>query len=75
MFTTKQFTDKDIERVLKENPRGLMLKGIEYKMGCSEMTVRNLLKPLIESGLVEKRNIGVSKKRATNLYIWVEVEK
>lgn len=72
MFTTKQFTAKDVERVLKENPRGLMLKGIEYRMGCSEMTARNLLKPLIELGQVEKRDIGASKKRATNLYLWVD---
>lgn len=67
----KQFTEEDIERVLKENPLGLMLKGIELKVGCSEMTARNLLKPLIEAEKVEKQNIGSSEKRGTFLYLWM----
>ena len=68
----KQFTEEDIERVLKENPLGLMLKGIELKAGCSEMTARNLLNPLIEAEKVEKQNIGSSEKRGTFLYLWVK---
>lgn len=67
----KQFTEEDIEMVLKENPGGLMLRSIELKVGCSEMTVRNLLKPLITAGHVEKRNIGASEKKPTNLYLWI----
>lgn len=71
MTLKKIFTVDDIERVLKEQTTGLMLKGIEFRVGCSEMTARNLLKPLIDAGLVEKRNIGASEKRATNLYLWI----
>lgn len=72
MFSKKQFTEDDIKMVLKENPHGLMLKWIELNVGCSEMTARNLLEPLIKAGQVEKRDIGASKKRATNLYLWVD---
>lgn len=64
----KQYTADDIKAILVKNPGGLMLGSIQYMMGCSEMTVRNLLKPLIESGEVVKQNIGQSEKKPVNLY-------
>lgn len=64
----KQYTAEDLKIILSNNPGGLMLAKIQDKMGCSEMTVRNLLKPLIESGEITKKNIGQSAKKPVNLY-------
>jgi len=64
----KRFKPDDVLTVLKDNPGGLMLSNIQKIMGCSEMTARNLLKPLIESRQVVKLNIGSSEKRPVNLY-------
>lgn len=65
----KKFTEEDIRTILNKNPGGLMLAIIQSEMGCSEMTVRTLLKPLIDSGEVIKSNIGRSEKKPVNLYI------
>ena len=64
----KQYTDNDIRAVLSKNPNGLMLGKIQSEIGCSEMTVRSLLRPMIESGQVIKTNIGQSEKKPVNLY-------
>jgi hypothetical protein len=65
----KQYTAIKLKTVLNKTPGGLMLAIIQSEMGCSEMTVRALLKPLIESGEVIKLNIGRSEKKPVNLYI------
>jgi hypothetical protein len=65
----KQYTAIKLKTVLNKTPVGLMLAIIQSEMGCSEMTVRALLKPLIESGEVIKLNIGRSEKKPVNLYI------
>lgn len=65
----KKYTVEDIKKVLDKTPGGLMLAIIQSEMGCSEMTARALLKPLIESGEVIKLNIGRSEKKPVNLYM------
>jgi hypothetical protein len=65
----KQYTAIKLKTVLNKTHGGLMLAIIQSEMGCSEMTVRALLKPLIESGEVIKLNIGRSEKKPVNLYI------
>ncbi len=63
----KQFNEDQI-RIALADSNGLMLAKLQEKIGCSEMTLRNLLKPLINSGVVVKQNIGVSEKKPVNIY-------
>jgi hypothetical protein len=65
----KKFTEEDIKAVLNKTPGGLMLAILQSEVGCSEMTMRGLLKPMIESGEIIKLNIGRSKKKPVNLYM------
>jgi predicted ArsR family transcriptional regulator len=62
----KIFNESDILLALEDSP--LMLRKIAQRVSCSEMTLRKLLKPLIESGEVEVINIGSSDKKPVNLY-------
>jgi len=63
----KQYTENDVKKALRES-NGLMLAKLQENIGCSEMTLRNLLKPMIKAGDVTKKNIGVSEKRPVNVY-------
>lgn len=65
----KKFTEDDVKKILDKTPSGLMLALIQSEMGCSEMTIRTLLKPMLESGEVIKLNIGHSEKKPVNLYM------
>jgi predicted ArsR family transcriptional regulator len=62
----KIFNESDILLALEDSP--LMLRRLAQRVGCSEMTLRKLLKPLIESGEVELLNMGSSDKKPVNLY-------
>lgn len=64
----KQFNTDHVKTALAGSP-GMMLAKLQEKIGCSEMTLRKLLTPLIDSGEVVKRNIGSSEKRPVNLYL------
>ncbi len=58
----KRFTEENIKAVIPEQPNGVMLRKIISDAGCSEMTARKLLDPLIRSGEVIKINIGSDTK-------------
>ena len=63
----KQFNQDHVKTALADSP-GMMLAKLQEKIGCSEMTLRHLLTPLLESGEVVKRNIGSSEKKPINIY-------
>lgn len=65
----KRYTADNIKEVLYKYPNGLMLKKLMSEIGCSEMTARNLLKPLIESGEIVKHNMGLSDTKPYYLYM------
>jgi hypothetical protein len=64
----KQYTENDIKKALDKYPAGLMLSKLQSELGCSEMTVRNLLKPMIDSEKVIKTNISQSETKPYYLY-------
>jgi len=63
----KKYNEDHVRAALDGSP-GMMLARLQEKIGCSEMTVRHLLKPLMDSGDVVKQNIGCSEKRPVNVY-------
>jgi len=67
---TIKFNEEKLKYVLQENSNGLMLRHIRLKMGCSETTARNLLKPLLANGKVFRNNISDSEIRPLYLYFW-----
>ncbi len=64
----KQFNEDHVKSALSGSP-GMMLAKLQEKIGCSEMTLRHLLKPMIKTGVVVKRNIGSSEKKPINIYL------
>ena len=64
----KQFNQDHVKTALAGSP-GMMLAKLQEKIGCSEMTLRHLLKPLIDSGEIVKQNIGSSEKKPINIYL------
>ncbi len=69
----KQFNEDHVRVALAGSP-GMMLAKLQERIGCSEMTLRHLLKPLIEYGEVVKMNIGTSEKKPINIYLLKESE-
>ena len=67
-----KFTEEKLLEILKKN-NGNMLRVLALDMGCGERTARNLLKPLVESGRVIKKNLG-SEKKPTYVY-YLQEEK
>ena len=67
MAYKKQFEPSHVLNALEGSP-GMMLIKLQEAVGCSEMTLRRLLNPLIASGEVIKLNIGASDKKPVNLY-------
>lgn len=63
----KQFTAENVKTALI-GTQGLMLAKLQEKIGCSEMTLRHLLKNMIASGEVVKTNIGASENKPVNIY-------
>ena len=64
----KKFSADHVKDALKGSP-GMMLAKLQEKTGCSEMTLRHLLKPMIDSGEIVKQNIGSSEKKPINVYL------
>jgi hypothetical protein len=63
-----RYTRSDILKAFTNYPEGLMLGRIQSDVGCSEMTARNLLKPMVDSGEVIRTNISQSETKPYYLY-------
>ncbi len=68
MLFKKTYTQEQVIDLLNTHPEGLMLEKIRQSLGCSEMTLRTLINPLVNNREVLKRNISATDSRPIYLY-------
>jgi AraC-like DNA-binding protein len=68
MLFKSKYTQQQVIDLLNSHPEGLMLEKIRQSLGCSEMTLRTLINPLVNDREVLKRNISATDSRPIYLY-------
>lgn len=59
----KKFTEEQVLETIKEHNDIMAPRQIADKLGCSKLTIENLLRVMLVDGQVKRVNVGTEKKK------------
>ena len=59
----KKYTDEMVMGLLKKHSDIMAPRQMADKLGCSKVTLENLLRSMLEQGQVRRVNVGTDKKK------------
>lgn len=59
----KRYTEDQVIEAIEQHSNVISSRQIADKLGCSKLTVDNLLKDLLASGEVDRVNLGTDNKK------------